>query len=65
MFLFFSFAGGVKGSFGSSPKCIDYESNGSDKANTLGNEGQVMEKVESEDLVVASRDHCVTRSTFV
>ena len=67
---FFSFADrGVKGcSFGSAPKCTDYESNGSDKAKTkLANEGrQEKEAAGAEpDLVVASRDHCVTRSTFV
>ena len=64
---FYSFADrGVKGSFGSAPKCTDYESNGSDKAKTkLANEGRQEKEAAEPDLVVASRDHCVTRSTFV
>ena len=64
---------GVKGSFGSSPQCIDYESNGSDKAvggpaDTLAIEDKekVPDEAASEDeVLVATRDHCVTRSTFV
>ena len=68
--LIFLFLGrsGANVTFGSAPKCTDYESNGSDKAKTkLANEGrQEKEAAGAEpDLVVASRDHCVTRSTFV
>ena len=77
-----SFPKGVKGSCGSSSQCIDYESNGSDKAvgtggagNTLAIEDKGLEEEEKvlveeaeeaeEEVLVASRDHCVTRSTFV
>ena len=79
-----SFPKGVKGSFGSSTQCIDYESNGSDKAVGTGGAGNTLaiedkgleeeeekvlleeaEEAQEEVLVASSRDHCVTRSTFV